>query len=484
MQKKIYLSKKGKVNIIFKKKISKSFIYDEQKNVKIDYKIIYKKNSEFSKLLDKNKNSVILVAENSVDFLVAYYCLIQNNFLVILIGSNITDKKLENLVYKFKPNFVCYSKKLIFKNILSKKLFSSFFDYNLFLINSNIAKINNEICLLLPTSGSTGESKFVKLTYKNIISNITKISKFLAVDTKDITITTLPPEYSYGLSIINSHLFKNSSIIMNSKSVIEDSFWKIIEKFKVNSFGGVPFTYELLKRIDLRKKLILIKSIKYLTQAGGKLSTELQEYMNYISKKYKFKFYVMYGSTEASPRMSMMLSNNKNKIGSIGKALEGCSFLVRKNGKKIVKPYLKGDLYFKGDNIFVGYANSNNDIKNIKNIKILKTGDYGYFDEDNYFYVEGRTDRITKLNGIRLDLNDLENELKKELLIDLRISTNGNKLKIFLIKNIENIVEFKSKLSKISNIHPSNLKIFILKEFPLTRSSKTDYNKLNKFDDK
>ena len=472
------------MNNIFKKKKSISFIYDVQKNKKIDYKVLYKKKNEFSKLIHKKKKSVILITENSIDFLVSYYCLIQNNFLVILVGSNIEDKKIKNLIHNFKPNFVCFPKNLNFKKFQNRKVFSSFFDYNLFLINSNSENLHESICLLLPTSGSTGESKFVKLTYKNIISNIKKIAKFLTIETKDITITTLPPEYSYGLSIINSHLFKNSSIIMNKKSVIEQSFWEIIDKFKVNSFGGVPFTYELLNKINLKSKLDSINSIKYLTQAGGKLSYELQTYMNNLSEKFNFKFYVMYGSTEASPRMSMMLSSNKSKIGSIGKALKGCSFLIKKNGKKICTPYVKGDLHFKGDNIFVGYANSIDDIKKVKNIKILKTGDYGYFDDDNYYYVEGRIDRITKLNGIRLDLNDLEFELKKELRIDLRISSNIKELRVFLIKNIKNLVEFKSKVSKISNIHPSNLKIFILKEFPLTRSNKTDYNKLNKFHDK
>ncbi len=472
------------MNKIFKQKKSKSFIYDVQKNKKIDYNVIHKKNSAFSKLIDKRKKSVILITENSIDFLVSYYCLIQNNFLVILVGSNISEKKLVDLIYKFEPNFVCCPKNFNFKKFQTKKVFSSFFDYNLFLLSSNIANLHKNICLLLPTSGSTGESKFVKLTYKNITSNIKKIVKFLDIKSKDITITTLPPEYSYGLSIINSHLFINGSIIMNKKSVIEENFWKIISRFKVNSFGGVPFTYELLNRINLKSKLDSINSIKYLTQAGGKLSHELQTYMNNLSEKFNFKFYVMYGSTEASPRMSMMLSSNKSKIGSIGKALKGCRFLIKKNGKKIIKPRVKGDLHFIGDNIFVGYANSVDDIKNIKKIKILKTGDYGYFDEDNYFYVEGRIDRITKLNGIRLDLNELEFELKKELMIDLRISSNFKELRVFLIKNIQNLVEFKSKVSKISNIHPSNLKISILKEFPLTRSNKTDYNKLKKIDDK
>ena len=92
---------------------------------------------------------------------------------------------------------------------------------------------------------------------------------------------------------------------MNKKSIIEKKFWETVEKFKVTSFGGVPYTYELLKKIKFEDILKKIQSLKYITQAGGKLSLQLNKYVNKISKEYKFKFYVMYGATEP-PRMSMI----------------------------------------------------------------------------------------------------------------------------------------------------------------------------------
>ena len=464
-------------------KSSKSFVYDCQTDIKISLKEINEKSNQFKKVVSINKNSVILVSENSIDFFISYFCLIQNNFLVILIGSNIKNDDLNNLILKFRPNFICYPNKIKFTINKKKKNYYAFNKYRLFILESKNLNLHKDLCLLIPTSGSTGESKFVKLTYKNIISNIIKISNFLKINSKHITITTLPPEYTYGLSIINSNIFKGGSIIMSAGSVIEPKFWEIVKKFKVNSFGGVPYTYELLNRIKFEKKLKLIKSIRYLTQAGGKLSDQLQKYMNDLCKIHKFNFYIMYGSTEASPRMSMMLSKKNNKIGSIGRALPGCSFLIKKKKKKVNKPFVKGDLYFKGDNIFAGYANSEEDLKCLKKIEYLKTGDYAYFDKDGYFYIQGRSDRVIKLNGIRIDLDSLENLLKKKLFLNIKLSLNKKFIKAFFLKDLDNYIEIKRKISALSNIHPSNIKIFTLKSFPLTRSNKIDYSKLNKMYD-
>ena len=144
---------------------------------------------------------------------------------------------------------------------------------------------------------------------------------------------------------------------------------------------------------------------------------------------------------------------------------------------------MKGDLYFKGDNIFAGYANSEEDLKCLKKIEYLKTGDYAYFDKDGYFYIQGRSDRVIKLNGIRIDLDSLENLLKKKLSLNIKLSLNKKFIKAFFLKDLDNYIEIKRKISALSNIHPSNIKIFTLKSFPLTRSNKIDYSKLNKMYD-
>ena len=102
---------------------------------------------------------------------------------------------------------------------------------------------------MLSTSGSTGSKKFVKISYENIYENTKSIIKFLNINQNHKTITTMPPFYTYGLSIINTHLYEGASIVVTDLRAIEKNFWKLMLDENVLSFGGVPFFFEILKNI-------------------------------------------------------------------------------------------------------------------------------------------------------------------------------------------------------------------------------------------
>ena len=94
-----------------------------------------------------------------------------------------------------------------------------------------------------------------------------------------------------------------------------------LPEFWSEKLGHVEF-YEFLKKLNFNKRIE--KSLKYITQAGGKLSLQTLKYFGEICKKNKIKFYVMYGQTEASPRISYLKWKNFFKsFGSVGKPLEG-----------------------------------------------------------------------------------------------------------------------------------------------------------------
>ena len=195
----------------------------------------------------------------------------------------------------------------------------------------------------------------------------------------------MPAGYSYGLSILNSHLKAKSKIVLNNNSIIEKSFWEKMKKFKVNSFGGVPEFYEFLRKLNFEK--YVNKNMKYLTQAGGKLNEKDLEYFGKICKKNKIKFYVMYGQTEASPRISFLewkfFFKNMN---SIGKPLKGYKLKIFNRGKEIKRPNKNGELVLFGKNVCLGYANNFSDLKRgDENKNILRTGDLGFKDKNNFF---------------------------------------------------------------------------------------------------
>ena len=344
-------------------------------------------------------------------------------------------------------------------------------------------KLNKNLCVLLSTSGSMGSIKFVKLSKKNLKSNTDSIINYLKINYKDSAITNLPISYSYMLSIINTHFEVGGSIVISKYSLIEKKFWEILKSNKVTSFNGVPYTYEMLIKIGLKN--IKIKTLKYLTQAGGKLEkNKLKEVINFC-KRNNIKFFSMYGQTEASPRISYLKPEfSKKKIGSIGKGLSGNKvYVINNNGKKILKPYVTGEIINEGKNVFMGYSKNYNDLSklNEKNYK-LKTGDLGFFDKDGFFFITGRVSRIAKIFGNRIDLGDLESLMSQKSYKVVCLSDN-KKIFIFIEKNY-NKTNLINTISKITNLNINSFELIKLKYFPRTSNNKVSYSELKKNNDR
>jgi long-chain acyl-CoA synthetase len=421
-----------------------------ENNERISYDLLLKK----IKLLNINlkKNSIILlISNNSVESICGYVCFLKNNHLTIIVDQNFSDKFLKDIIKAFSPGYV-YSPK---KNFLENKNFQKLFSDNNFILYKKKKKFlkifNKKNYLLLSTSGTTNNPKFVRLSKNNLQDNTKKIINYLNIKSHHTTITTMPMAYSYGLSIINSHIECGSKIVVNNSTIFEKIFWKKISTFKVNSFGGVPKFYEYLEKLKFEK--MNIKSIKYLTQAGGKLLNSQISYLNKICKLNRIKFYTMYGQTEAAPRMSFLNpSKFFDKKGSIGKPLSKYTFfLMDKNNKKIKSPFVEGELFFKGKNVSLGYAKKSKDfMRGDENKKILPTGDIAYRDEQGFYYITSRKNRFIKLYGIRFDLDDIEKFLLKKK-INVKCYSDKDKLLILLNDNnqetnIKNILNYQFRI--------------------------------------
>jgi len=327
------------------------------------------------------------------------------------------------------------------------------------------------------TSGSTGSPQTVRLSNLNLISNTRSIADYFKIKKKDKTITTLPMSYTLGLSIINTHLIRGASITLTDFSIVQKQFWNLINDNKITTFTGVPFTFETLKKIISVKNHF--SSLKYITQAGGKLSKDLVEYFFKFFKKKKIKFFVMYGQTEACARMSF-LNYKKIRLNpeSIGEVIPGGKFsIVDDKGLKINKVNVSGELVYTGDNVSLGYAAGYKDlIKKDENNKVLKTGDIAYRNKKNLFFITGRKKRIIKINGIRINLDSIENKFKKENL-DCICTGKDDKLEIYCIKSKFSDRIFEKIISKLK-IRQSNYKLSFINKIPRNQSGKIMYKNL------
>ncbi len=420
----------------------------------ITYKELLTNIKEIEKIIKKQRNRIFLLADNSFEFLICYYAMLRKRSISFLLNSRLEKNKIYELIKIYKPHFIFDCEGLHDEKKKEYNLIKVFNNLKVFEIKSKINyRYNNELAQLISTSGSTGSPKFVKQSFENIQINTRDIVKSLKLNKNDKTITTMNPSYTYGLTKINTHIYVGGTIILNKKTLFDKEFWNKIKKFKVTNFGGVPFFFEILKKLNFHK--FNLKNLKHITQAGGKLNLETLKYIYKKTKELKIKFYVMYGQTEAGPRITIL--NYKyldEKINSVGKPIgKNQLWLQDKNGKKIKESNVIGDLYCKGKNVMIGYAYNLKDLEKKQVNNYINTGDLAYRDKNGFYYIAGRARRVIKPFGLRIDLEELERYLESKNFINCVCIGNDRKINIYSkymdeISKIKKIVLNKLNLKK------------------------------------
>ena len=426
------------------------------------------------------RSLVLCLCQNSPGSVIGYLSFINNGIVPMLIDATSSNENIIKQINKWRPMYLWGPDKLILQFRFPVVFCSN--GYQLLQTNKKDPwPLNSELSLLLNTSGSTGSTKLIKLSYQNIKSNILQIVSSLSIVSDDITISSLPMYYSYGLSIIHTYIFKGACIVLTNKSPVAPAFWALVKHYKVTSLSGVPFHYNLYNKIDLESDDF--DTLRVFTQAGGAISPKIHKQFAHKTLEHKRKFYAMYGQTEATARMSVLPQELAcDKVGSIGIPVPGSKIeLIDDNGEKIDKTYTNGELIYYGENVFMGYAKKGADLlSGDKNKGALKTGDLGYKDKDGYFYITGRKSRFVKIHGIRVGFDEVENILNSRF-PDFEFVCIGEeeKLKINFTGEIDDEI-IKSFILEQTRLHSSTVIVQKLKELPRNKSGKIMYDQLNK----
>jgi len=364
---------------------------------------------ELSKCM-MSRSLCFILCSNTIGSLVGYLSALRSDTVALLLNKDIENELLQNLIDVYKPAYLWLP---VEKNTHYEGLecFSDW-KYSLLKLNNSFVEIGKELSLLLTTSGTTGSPKLVRLSKKNLVANADSIIKYLHINENEKAVTSLPMYYSFGLSVINSHLKVGATLLLTDYSYIQKEFWDFVIDNGITSFAGVPYTYEILEKMRFWRRNI--PTLKTMTQAGGKLNNNLIEHFAINAREKDIDFYVMYGQTEATARMSYLpASKTLEKLGSIGVSIPNGRFEVVGDSGVINNPHVVGELVYKGENVCLGYAESLSDLqKGDENASILYTGDLAYFDEDGYYYIAGRKKRFLKLYGNRVSLDNVESLLK------------------------------------------------------------------------
>lgn len=384
------------------------------RNEQLTYGELDEETKRFSATIS-GKGLLFCLCENRLGSFVGYVACMEHHIPIVLLDGSKDMSVLRNLMAIYQPEYIWTATDKTAQ--VGGESIYQYASYSLQKISydTQVDKpdINPELALCLTTSGSTGSPKFVRLSSCNVLSNAESIAEYLEIDENERPVTTLPSYYSYGVSVINSHLIKGATILLTEGTVAQREFWSFMKEQQATSIAGVPYTYEMLRM--LRFFRMDLPYLKTMTQAGGKLNKDIaREYIEYAQSKGK-RFFVMYGQTEATARMSYLpLENALDKYASIGIAIPGGKFsLIDVNGKIIDEADTDGELVYEGPNVSLGYAECRADLaKGDENNGVLHTGDVARRDADGYYYITGRLKRFVKVWGNRCNLDATEQMVK------------------------------------------------------------------------
>jgi acyl-CoA synthetase (AMP-forming)/AMP-acid ligase II len=362
-----------------------------------DYATLSARADQARQALGGVRRLVFLEAPSRSEMVAAYLGCLAGHHPVYLFHPSDREKTLA-LAEKYRPNAI-----IDFANG----------EWNIDWRHRDAIELHPDLRLLLSTSGSTGSAKFVKLSQKNIHANAESIAQYLQLTASERAITVLKLHYSYGMSVLNSHLVRGGALILNEASVTEPQFWQAFRTYGATSFAGVPYTFETLQRMDVPYGEL--KTLRYATQAGGRLAPELVRDYAERFNRYGWRFYVMYGQTEAAPRIAYLPPDKTAAFPHcIGIPIPGGEIvLLDEAGEPVAAADTPGQLSYRGPNVMMGYAETTADLASDETPAQLLTGDIACRNSEGLFYIVGRSARFVKPFGVRVNLDEVEADFRK-----------------------------------------------------------------------
>ncbi len=377
------------------------------------------------------------LCRNTLGSLLGYAGFVEGGVVPVLLNEEMDRELLKGLYDNYHPAFLWAPEDFAWDGC--EPVYQSLGYHLLKTPFGREAELYPELGLLLTTSGSTGSPKFVRQSYRNIRANTDSIVEYLKLDETERPITTLPMNYTYGVSILNTHLDVGATILVTEHGIAQREFWDFFRRENATSFGGVPYTYEMLDRM---------------------------------------RFFRM-------DLPSLPWEKSLEKVGGIGIAIPGGQFrLIAADGSEITQPGVTGELKYYGDNVTLGYAVCQADLrKGDERGGVLETGDMAQVDADGYYTIVGRKKRFLKLYGNRVNLDELE-QLLKAAFPGVDVACGGVDDHLMFFSTDENrLAEMRAFLSEKTKQNAAAFRGMALPSIPKNDAGKTLYRELEKYYD-
>jgi long-chain acyl-CoA synthetase len=386
------------------------------------------------------KALLLVAAPRTLPGMVAYLAALAAGHAVILIEDN-NPARWQSLISAFEPDYIVVTSSETLDSLIAS------LEYRLVPTASlpvwaregsnATVSLHPDLALLMQTSGSLGPPKSVRISYENLRSNAVAIAEALALRRSDRAVTSLPLDFSFGLSLANSAFAAGASLAMTRFPLASGSFLRYLDYSKATYLGAVPSVYQAWRRNcwDPGRH----PSLRLLLQAGGALDRATVAHFASIMKLRGGSFIPMYGQTEATARMTYLpASLALSHPDSVGVPIPGSKIEIRStSGIEIDAGELPrsqdgevGEILFSGPGVALGYATCRDDLAlGPGNQTTLRTGDLGYV-RGGLLYVTGRADRQVKILGRRVDLDQIESEFRKRGIVVAVEAVDGDRLAV------------------------------------------------------
>ncbi|WDL95849.1 class I adenylate-forming enzyme family protein [Alicyclobacillus sp. ALC3] len=270
---------------------------------------------------------------------------------------------------------------------------------------------DDDTCVILYTSGTTGRPKGVVLSHRNLYSNAkaaADVARGFAeqTDLARVGLVVLPLSHAFGFTMLQSSYFSGD------KSVLLPFFdpklvFTAIEKYKVTHFSGVPAMFHAMLHHPDADKYDLSSLSLCISGSAPMAARTIEEF----AAKFNCPIYEGYGLSEAAPVVTAPRADDVLRPGSVGRPLPGVDVRVVDASDKPLPTGEVGELVVRGPNITKGYHNLPDESAKVLKDGWLYTGDMARIDDDGYVFIVERKKDVIIRGGFNIYPRDLEDLL-------------------------------------------------------------------------
>lgn len=437
---------------------------------RISYKeLAQRARSELAAL--EERSLIFILCDYQMETVEFIYEIMYLNRVPLLLSSDIDAELLDVLIQTYQPQYLYCQKSYQMEGRYREE--GNFEEHVLWKTGNPRFEIHPDVALLLSTSGTTGSAKLVKLSYDNIRSAGERAGRHMGIVKGQKGLCPSPLNHILGFIFCMWHWSQGASILVTEEFVISKRFQEFYREERINNFAATPYIFRMLQKVrfwDEEKVGYLHRAVA----AGEKMPEEEQEQLRAVLGD---KMWLAYGQTECAGYISdINIQESCVKKTAVGKALEHI---------EATADIQSNELIVKSKCVCMGYANNVMQLaQGDVHQGILHTGDMVRIDADGCIYLMGRLTRYVKVLGKRVNLDDIENYLRRKLRnVEFACVGEDNRIMVFHTCEEDDLNQkIRVLLDHNMKIPPKYIVCTYLEEMPRSDTGKILYRKLEQYE--